>query len=236
MSGRLTSPDSSRLKATSAKHMSYSGEHVSQTRPTRHLYFPCNNIAHQLTAFKHFTAELPDWEVPRQPARNSRLKWMCSIFPARTILSKLNECGPQRQQAAKKCNYRLLWWSSNKVMPVKVMCHRDSDSARFSTITLMELKWNDSSWEHETENEMLSTNQFRRRLDRQWRSILETESGALSGWLKSSRSFFHGSSSPEGPVVLAGQTSLWFLRHIMPGISWKTHKHVVNIRRKISNQ
>ena len=43
------------------------------------------------------------------------------------------------------CRYLLLWWSSNKVMPVIVMCHRDSDSAMFSTITLIELMWNDSS-------------------------------------------------------------------------------------------
>lgn len=32
MSSRLMSPDRSRLRATSAKHMSYSGEHVSHTR------------------------------------------------------------------------------------------------------------------------------------------------------------------------------------------------------------
>lgn len=42
-------------------------------------------------------------------------------------------------------SYLLLWWSSNKVMPLIVMCHRDSDSDRFSTITLIELMWNDSS-------------------------------------------------------------------------------------------
>lgn len=43
------------------------------------------------------------------------------------------------------CSYLLLWWSSNKVMPAIVMCHRDSDSARLSTITLIELMWNESS-------------------------------------------------------------------------------------------
>lgn len=42
-------------------------------------------------------------------------------------------------------SYLLLWWSSNKVMPEIVMCHRDSDRAMFRTITLMELMWNDSS-------------------------------------------------------------------------------------------
>lgn len=43
------------------------------------------------------------------------------------------------------CIYLLLWWLSNNVMPEIVICHRDSDSAMFSTITLIELMWNDSS-------------------------------------------------------------------------------------------
>ena len=39
----------------------------------------------------------------------------------------------------------LLWWSSSRVMSLVVMCHRDSDRARFSTITLIESMWKDSS-------------------------------------------------------------------------------------------
>ena len=53
---------------------------------------------------------------------------------------------PTEITESEQCRYLLLWWSSNKVMPVTVMCHRDSDSAMFSTITLIELMWNDSSW------------------------------------------------------------------------------------------
>lgn len=51
----------------------------------------------------------------------------------------------QTETVRELCNYLLLCWSSNKVMPEIVMCHRDSDCAMFSTITLIELMWNDSS-------------------------------------------------------------------------------------------
>ena len=44
-------------------------------------------------------------------------------------------------------SHLLVWWSSSRVIPVVVMCHRDSDKARFSTITLMESMWRDSNWE-----------------------------------------------------------------------------------------
>lgn len=47
-------------------------------------------------------------------------------------------------------DYRLLWWSSNKVTPAMVICHRDSDRAAFGTITFTELTWNDSSWRQKT--------------------------------------------------------------------------------------
>lgn len=56
MSGRLTSPDSSRLRDNSAKHMSYSGERVSCTHQILSFCFSSKNRTHQLTAFKHFTA------------------------------------------------------------------------------------------------------------------------------------------------------------------------------------
>ena len=56
ISGRLTSPDSSRLRATSAKHISYDEEHVSHTHSITRFYIRENRRTYQLTAFKHFTA------------------------------------------------------------------------------------------------------------------------------------------------------------------------------------
>ena len=70
ISGRLTSPDSSRLRATSAKHISFNRERQRVSRT--HVQITSSGIrenskTYHLAAFKHFTAELPDWEVPRQP-------------------------------------------------------------------------------------------------------------------------------------------------------------------------
>lgn len=70
ISGRLTSPDSSRLRATSAKHISYNRERQRVSRTHVQITSSCfseNSRTYHLAAFKHFTAELPDWEVPRQP-------------------------------------------------------------------------------------------------------------------------------------------------------------------------
>lgn len=93
--------------------------------------------SYQLTAFEHFTAQLSHWEVPRQPVNNRFV--IKFVFFIRA-----------RQKITGQRDYRLLWWSSNKVMPAMVMCQRDSDRAAFGTITLTELTWNDSSWKQRT--------------------------------------------------------------------------------------
>lgn len=140
MSGRLTSPDSSRLKATSARQISYAEEERSQIiSNTRFFSFSerKKKNSYQLTAFEHFTAQLSHWEVPRQPVNNRFV--IKFVFFIRA-----------RQKITGQRDYRLLWWSSNKVMPAMVMCQRDSDRAAFGTITLTELTWNDSSWKQRT--------------------------------------------------------------------------------------
>lgn len=60
ISGRLTSPDSSRLSATSAKQISYKNYHGGQTQEITYFDLSENSRIYQLTAFKHFTAELHD--------------------------------------------------------------------------------------------------------------------------------------------------------------------------------
>lgn len=51
ISGRLTSPESSKLRATSAKHVSYSREKVTNTHSSTIFYVSENTTTYQLAAF-----------------------------------------------------------------------------------------------------------------------------------------------------------------------------------------
>lgn len=67
ISGRLTSPDSSRLRATSAKHISCKTDNVPDKHSKTNVDFHKKMRTYQLTAFEDFTAELSNREVPRKP-------------------------------------------------------------------------------------------------------------------------------------------------------------------------